>query len=74
MIKLSNAKIGSKLTFISANGGRCIHHRLAEMGLVSGEKIKVLYSTGHGQVIVHIKGSKVAFGHGLAQKIVVREE
>jgi len=24
--------------------------------------------------MVNIKGSKVAFGHGLAQKIVVREE
>lgn len=74
MNKLSNAKTGSKLTFISANGGKGVHHRLAEMGLVPGEKIKVLHNSGHGQVTVRIKGSKVAFGYGLAQKIAVRDE
>ncbi len=74
MNKLSDAKTGSKLTFIFANGGQGVHHRLAEMGLVPGERIKVLHNTGHGQVTVYIKGSKIAFGHGLAQKIVVREE
>ena len=74
MNKLSNAKTGSKLTFISVNGGMGVMRKLTDMGLIPGEKIKVLHNTGHGQVTVHIKGSKVALGHGLAQKIVVREE
>ncbi|MCD4779531.1 MAG: FeoA domain-containing protein [Candidatus Omnitrophica bacterium] len=74
MNQLSQARTGSNLVFISANGGMGVMGRLTDMGLIPGEKIKVLHNTGHGQVTVNIKGSKVAIGHGLAQKIVVREE
>ena len=74
MNRLSQARTGSKLVFISANGGMGVMRRLTDMGLIPGEKIKVLHNPGHGPVSISIKGSKLAFGHGLAQKIIVREE
>lgn len=72
MTRLSQAKTGTELIFISAGGGVGIVRRLTDMGLVPGEKIKVLHGFGQGQVIISIKGSKVALGYGLAQKISVR--
>ena len=73
MTKLSQAKTGGSFVFISSSGGVGVNRRLTDMGLIPGEKIKVLHNTGHGQVKVSLKGSKLALGHGLAQKILVRE-
>ncbi len=74
MIRLSQVKTGNSVVFISSRGGAEIMKRLTHMGLIPGEKIQVLHNTGHGQVTVLIKGSKLAVGHGLAQKIFVRGE
>jgi len=70
--RLSQAKTGAELIFISVGGGMGIVRRLTDMGLVPGEKIKVLHGSGQGQVTVSIKGSKIALGYGIAQKIAVR--
>ena len=58
MNRLSHAGTGSSLVFISANGGAGIMRRLTDMGLIPGEKIKVLHNSGHGPVSISIKGSK----------------
>ena len=74
MKNLINAKTNSNLIFISANGGRGVMQRLTDMGLLPGERLRVLHNTGFGPVTVLIKGAKVALGHGLASKIIVEEE
>ena len=53
------------------NGGSNAVKRLTEMGLIPGEKIAVVRSIGHGPVIVLVKGSRMAIGHGLAMKVMV---
>jgi len=73
MSRLSKVKTGSQVVFISVDGGLHSRSRLADMGLLPGEKIKVVQNTGHGPVTVLMKGSKVALGHGLAEKIIVKE-
>lgn len=74
MNKLTEAKANSELIFVSANGGRGMVQRLTDMGLIPGEKIKVINNSGFGPITVLIKGAKVALGHGLASKIMVKEE
>ncbi len=74
MHKLIHSKTNVNLIFTSVEGGRSAVQRLTDMGLLPGEKLKVLHSSGYGPVTVLIKGAKVALGHGLAAKIIVEEE
>ena len=72
MDRLSEVTSGSSTIFISVDSGFGAEKRLAEMGLLPGEEIRVIHNTGFGPVTVSIKGSRLAIGHGLARKILVR--
>ena len=74
MHKLTYAKTNVSLIFSFVEGGRGAIQRLTDMGLIPGERLKVLHNSGYGPVTVLIKGAKVALGHGLAAKIIVEEE
>ena len=74
MQKLIESRTNVNLIFAFVKGGRGAAQRLTDMGLIPGERLKVLHSSGHGPVTVLIKGAKVALGHGLAAKIIVEEE
>lgn len=74
MNRLSEATAGSRLRFISVEGGQGAKQKLAEMGLVPGEGIRILNNSGFGSVSICVKGTKLALGHGLAKKVLVREE
>ncbi len=74
MYKLTYAKTNVNLIFTSLEGGRGAIQRLTDMGLIPGERLKVLHNSGYGPVTVLIKGAKVALGHDLAAKIIVEEE
>jgi len=41
------------------------------MGLVPGVKLTVLNRNGTGPVMVAVKDSRLAIGHGMAEKIIV---
>jgi ferrous iron transport protein B len=73
MIRLSEAKIGQEITLFRIDGGRGMKKKLAEMGFVPGEKVKRIESSANGPVIVVVKGTKIAIGRGMADKIIVRE-
>ena len=45
--------------------------RLSHMGLCKGAKVRMLYSAC-GHLIVLVRGSIVALGHGAARKVIVR--
>jgi ferrous iron transport protein A len=74
MYKLTRARENVNLVFISLESGRGAMQRLTDMGLVPGERLKILNNSGFGPITVLIKGVKVALGHGLANKIIVKEE
>lgn len=74
MNKLTYSKPNVNLIFASVEGGQSATQRLTDMGLIPGERLKVLHNSGHGPVTVLIKGTKIALGHGLAAKIIVEEE
>jgi ferrous iron transport protein A len=52
--------------------GHSLYAKLLEMGLVTGTKLRVVYSA-KGPIIISVNGTKYALGKGLASKIIVRE-
>jgi len=74
MLRLTQARTNVNLIFTHLEGSRGAMQRLTDMGLLPGERLRVLHNTGFGPVTVLIKGAKVALGHGLASKIIVEEE
>ena len=74
MHRLTQARTNVNLIFTSLEGGRGAIQRLTDMGLIPGERLRVLHNSGYGPVTVLMKGAKVALGHGLAAKIIVKEE
>lgn len=52
-------------------GGRQVQQRLADMGLTPGTTIEVIKASGPGPIIVAFRGSRIALGHGLSNKVLV---
>ncbi|MGC8735461.1 MAG: FeoA domain-containing protein [Dissulfurimicrobium sp.] len=68
---LSMAASGEKLKVERLIGGYDIRHRLTAMGISPGEEIEVVSNCG--PIIINLKGSRLAVGRGLAQKIMVSQ-
>ena len=52
-------------------GDRRITKRLLDLGLTKGCTLKVVQGSGRGPVLVEIRGTRIALGHGLASKVLV---
>lgn len=58
---------------ISVMGGLISTKRLADLGLTSGTKIKVIKKAPFsGPVKIEVRGSRLVLGRGLASKILVK--
>jgi len=69
---LTNVDPGKEVTIMDINGGRGVRSKLYSMGLIPGIKLKVLNRNGSGPVMIAVKDSRLAIGHGMAQKIIVK--
>ena len=49
---------------------RCVIHRLLELGLTPGTEVRVVQDSG-GPMLVSVRGSRVALGRDLAQRLWV---
>jgi ferrous iron transport protein A len=49
---------------------RCLIHRLTELGLTPGVELRVVQDTG-GPMLVSVRGSRVALGRDLTEKMWV---
>ena len=56
---------------LGVRAGWGLTRRLADMGLTPGVEIRVVSSHGPGPLMVELRGSRIALGHGVAQKIMV---
>ena len=72
IVTLATLPEGKEAVVIGIIAGRGLARRLAELGFMRGEKVKILRS-GPGPVLVLVKGSKIALGWGVARKILVRD-
>jgi Fur family ferric uptake transcriptional regulator len=62
---------GEKVLIDRLVGGKQVQHRLAEMGLTPGTEIELIKASGPGPTIVALRGSRLALGRGISQKILV---
>ena len=73
MMPLSMASPGTLLRVIGMRAGWGLQRRLADMGLTPGVQIRIINSQMPGPVILDLRGSRLVLGHGVAQRIMVRE-
>ena len=52
-------------------GQRQIIKRLLDLGLTKGCTFKVIHGIGRGPVLVEVRGTRIALGHGLASQVIV---
>ena len=71
LIPLSEAETGRDVKLITIDAGRGLTSRLVAMGLVPNSVITVVGVGRSGPFTINVKGSKVAIGRGMAQKIMV---
>ena len=72
MMPLSMASSGEVVTVLAVRAGWGLQRRLADMGLTPGVKVRVISGGRPGQVVLDVRGSRLALGHGVAGKIMVR--
>lgn len=68
---LAMARPGELVTVIGVRAGWGLQRRLADMGLTPGVQIRVINSQMPGPVLIDLRGSRVALGRGVAQKVMV---
>ena len=68
---LAMASPGEVVRVAGIRAGWGLTRRLADMGLLPGTEVRVISSQRPGPVLVEVKGSRLALGHGMAQRIMV---
>jgi ferrous iron transport protein A len=71
-ISLTKAKSGHRYKIIGINGGGEVQTRLASLGIIPGQCIRVLQPGRFGPAMVAVKGAKLALGRGVSAKILIR--
>jgi len=71
VMPLSLVLAGEEVVIDRLAGGSQVQQRLADMGLTPGTAIEVVKSSGPGPIIVAFRGSRIALGHGLSNKVLV---
>ena len=69
---LSRTAPGETVIIASIRAGWGLQRRLADLGLIPGAEVKVISSGRPGQVVLGVRGSRLALGRGIAGKIIVR--
>jgi ferrous iron transport protein A len=67
---LSKAKADQELELVEIQAGHKLTHRLAELGLTPGVKLRLVQVNG-GPLLVSVRGSRIALGRGMAEKLLV---
>ena len=62
---------GETVEIAAVRAGWGLQRRLADLGLTPGVRVKVINSQGRGPVVLNVRGSRLALGHGVAHKIMV---
>jgi len=72
MIALVRARAGNNYKIVEIDGGCEVQTRLASMGILPGQNIRILKSGDFGPTMICVKGARVALGQGVSYKILVR--
>lgn len=72
-ITLLKLHVGEKGKITRIIGGQSACKRLNELGLVPGVQVELVNRISSGPVMIRVKGSKLALGRGLAQKVEIEK-
>lgn len=73
-MKLIDGKIGETYRLCSVSADEKITSRIEALGMNDGTLIKLLNKKRHGAVIVSVRGSRLALGLAIAERIEVEHE
>ena len=73
LVSLEQLESGTHGIVRQLQGGKELGNRLTAMGLSIGSEFEVMQNRGNGPVLVKVRGTRIAFGHGEALKILVEE-
>jgi Fe2+ transport system protein FeoA len=62
---------GDRVKLVSVRAGWGLQRRLADLGLTPAVEFRVINSGRPGQVLLDVRGSRLALGHGVSNKIIV---
>ena len=71
MMPLSMTASGDHVKLVAVRAGWGLQRRLADLGLTPGVEFRVINSGRPGQVVLDVRGSRLALGHGVSGKIMV---
>lgn len=73
--KLNQIGAGKTATVIGLRGGTQFNGKIAAMGIGLGFTVQVIEPepSGGGAMLVGVAGTRLMLGHGMAEKIIVRE-
>ncbi|MFC1809353.1 ferrous iron transport protein A [Candidatus Omnitrophota bacterium] len=72
-VPLSSISAQRKVKIIALNGGNVFQSRITSLGLHVGSYITIVRHAKRGPLLVEAKGTRIALGHGMAQKIIVMD-
>ena len=72
-VTLSHAVPGKKYRIVKIEGGCRLSGRLCAMGLMPDEIISVYTDSRGGPVCITVKGSRLAIGSGMTERIIIEE-
>ena len=70
-VTLDNADAGTACKLVNCETTQKLRSKLETLGLVPGERIRVIQRTGAG-FIIEVKSSRLAIAHDLARRLTVQ--
>jgi len=70
---LAMIKTDSIVEFLGVDAGKTLTNHLTSLGLLPGQRFKVIKNDFQSAFILKVKESRVALGKGMAKKIIVKE-
>jgi len=76
-VTLDSLGSGAKARVLALRGGREFQHRIQSMGLSIGCELDVMQNDGsaggNGSVVIKVGDTRLMIGHGMAEKVIVRQ-
>jgi ferrous iron transport protein A len=73
LIPLAMVSPGKMVQVVGVRFGWGLRRKLADMGLTPGVTVRVLNNQIAGPVIIDLRGSRLALGRGMTQRVLVKE-
>lgn len=70
---LHMARPGKQVILREIGWGQKLRKKLQDMGLTPGVRFDIVSAASRGPVIIDIRGTRLALGHGILSKIIVEE-